>query len=231
MSWTQKDLAEARAALATLDRLLGKIPITPETAQPAPPAPAARVPGTLRAQDYIDAAQALSCDVATVMAVRDVESNGRGFGPDGRPVVLFEPHVFSRLTQHRYDDTHGGVSYRKWGEKPYPKTQAERWAQLEYAANLNSLAWQAASYGLFQIMGFNFAACGYDTVEEFVRAMRTGEREHLMAFVQFVKHNHLDGFLKDRRWAAFASGYNGPSYQKNAYDTKLAAAYAKHAGA
>jgi hypothetical protein len=200
--------------------------------QIAPPAPVARVPATLTAQDYADAATALSCDVATVKAVRDVESNGRGFGPDGRPIILFEPHVFSRLTQHRFDNTHGGVSYPKWGMKPYPKTQTERWAQLEYAMKLDAeAAYQSASWGLFQILGQNYAACGFVTVADFVHAMRKSEREHLLAFVKFVQANHLDGFLRDHRWAAFANGYNGASYQKNAYDVKLAAAYAKHSGA
>lgn len=199
--------------------------------QSAPSAPVATSPATLVAQDYEDAATALSCDVATVKAVRDVESNGRGFGADGRPVILFEPHVFSRLTQHRFDDTQGGVSYPRWGMKPYPKTQAERWAQLEYAMNLDlPAAYQSASWGLFQIMGFNYAACGFHDVGAFVQAMRTSERAHLMAFVRFVQNNHLDIFLRDHRWAAFAAGYNGPSYAKLSYDQKLAAAYARYGG-
>lgn len=204
------------------------------TAPSAPPAPPAAPPATLTAQDYADAATALGCDVATVKAVRDVESNGKGFGPDGRPIILFEPHIFSRLTDHRFDKTHGGVSYPRQGLKPYPRTQAERWAQLEYAAKLPGAAeaaYQSASYGLFQIMGFNHLACGFVTVSDFVAAMHRSEREHLMAFVAFVQTHHLDGFLRDRRWAAFANGYNGPAYQKFAYDTKLAAAYAKHLGA
>ncbi|NBT89135.1 MAG: DUF3380 domain-containing protein, partial [Flavobacteriaceae bacterium] len=32
--------------------------------------------------------------------------------------------------------------------------------------------------------------------------------------------------LKAKDWAGFAKGYNGPAYAKNAYDTKLAGAYA-----
>jgi len=30
-----------------------------------------------------------------------------------------------------------------------------------------------------------------------------------------------------RNWATFASGYNGPQYKKNDYDTRLEAAYSR----
>jgi hypothetical protein len=33
--------------------------------------------------------------------------------------------------------------------------------------------------------------------------------------------------MQELNWAAFAKGYNGPGYAKNAYDVKLAQAYAK----
>ncbi len=158
-------------------------------------------------------------------AVNSVESNGHGFAADGRVIILFEPHVFSRLTGHRYDATQGGVSYPVWGTKPYPKTQAARWDQLLYAANLDhDAAYQSASYGLFQIMGFNFAAAGFASVAAFVAAMAQGEREQLMAFVAFVTANHLAPALRAKNWAAFATGYNGPG-QVDAYSAKLATAY------
>lgn len=226
---TEAEIAEARQLVARLTVLLGKASTTP---QAVPPASSWVRPAALTPTNYAEAATRLACDVATIRAVTEVESNGSGFGVDGRPIILFEPHVFSRLTQHRFDDTHGGVSYVKWGARPYPKTQAERWGQLEYAAKLDAdAALQSASYGLFQIMGFNFAACHFADVKTFVAAMRVSEREHLMAFVAFVKTNNIDVALRERRWAEFAARYNGSGYKKNAYDTKLAAAYAKHLGA
>jgi len=80
-------------------------------------------------------------------------------------------------------------------------------------------------------LGCNFAAFGYTGVLGFFAKLHLSEREHLMAFVAFVKYNRLDSFLKNRNWVAFARGYNGPSYEKNGYHTKLADRYAKHAGA
>lgn len=184
-------------------------------------------PALLTARDMEDAAHALEVSVATVKAVRAVESGPLGgFAPDGRPNILFEPHIFSRLTQHRFDATHGGVSYRAWKTKPYPATQAARWGQLDYACDLDrDAALQSASYGLFQIMGFNFKVCGFPNVEAFVEAMRAGEREHLMAFVAFVKGNGLAPALAAGDFVKFAAGYNGPG-QAAAYGQRLAKAHA-----
>ncbi|MCR5874351.1 N-acetylmuramidase family protein [Phenylobacterium sp. J426] len=232
LTLTTEERDEARRLIARLGELLNKAEAAPAPIPAAPPAaPAANGPVIgLFAEDYAEAAARLRCDVAAIRAVDDVESNGRGFGPDGRPVILFEPHVFSRLTGHRFDSTHGGVSYPKWGQKPYKKTQAERWDQLLYAANLDrEAAYKSASYGRFQIMGFNHEACGFPTVDAFVAAMRRSEREHLLAFVQFVISNKLDDELREGRWEDFARRYNGPAYAANGYHTKLASAHARHA--
>jgi len=188
---------------------------------------AARKPALLTDRDLEDAAHALAVSVATVKAVRAVESGPLGgFADDGRPIILFEPHIFSRLTQHRFDATHGGVSYKAWKTKPYPATQAARWDQLDYACGLDrEAALQSASYGLFQIMGFNFKVCGFPDVGAFVEAMRVSEREHLMAFVAFVKGNGLAPALAAGDFVKFAAGYNGPG-QAAAYGARLAKAHA-----
>ncbi|MCC6559800.1 MAG: DUF3380 domain-containing protein, partial [Xanthomonadales bacterium] len=45
----------------------------------------------------------LEVSVPTLKAVAEVESAGSGFLSDGRPKILFEGHVFSRLTKRAYD--------------------------------------------------------------------------------------------------------------------------------
>jgi hypothetical protein len=57
--------------------------------------------------------------------------------------------------------------------------------------------------------------------------MSSGAAAHLVAFVSFILANRLDGALRARNWPSFARGYNGPAYAQNAYDKKMAAAYAR----
>jgi N-acetylmuramidase len=89
-------------------------------------------------------------------------------------------------------------------------------------------ALMSASFGRFQIMGFNHASCGYVEVEEFVAAMNSEGRQ-LAAFIEFIKARDLDDELQRRDWAGFARGYNGKAYAVNQYDLKLKRAYEKFA--
>jgi hypothetical protein len=88
----------------------------------------------------------------------------------------------------------------------------------------------SASWGMFQIMGFNFTNCAFKSVDEFVAAMKVDEGAQLDAFCQYLKTVGLDKELREHRWSEFARRYNGADYQVNKYDIKLAKAWARHAG-
>lgn len=182
----------------------------------------------LSRQDFIDDAAVIGCDVAAVMAVASVESNGSGFDPERFPRTLFEGHWFSKLTKGKYDATHPTISYPKWTKKHYGKTWREEKARLDLAVSLDrTAALQSASWGLFQIMGGNHVKCGFKTVQQFVTAMCKSEDAQLAAFTQFIVNSGLADELRDLRWADFARIYNGPMYAANNYDKKMAAAYEK----
>ncbi|MCC6562046.1 MAG: N-acetylmuramidase family protein, partial [Xanthomonadales bacterium] len=102
----------------------------------------------------------LDLSVPTLKAVAEVESAGSGFLSDGRPKILFEGHVFSRLTKRAHDAKHPTLSHKKWTRKHYLGGVAE-WTRLEAARALDfDTANQSASWGAFQIMGFNHRDCG-----------------------------------------------------------------------
>lgn len=171
-------------------------------------------------------ASLLNVTPAHIRTVKDVEASGAGFA-NGLPKILFEGHIFSKLTGHRYDASHPRISYPHWDRSKYPATQVDRYRQLLEAVGLDpDAAFSAASYGCFQIMGENYRACGYNSAFEFVLAQCQSEGDQLLAFVNFLKTNHLDAALRNNDWARFAEGYNGSGYRANAYDTKLANAFA-----
>lgn len=181
----------------------------------------------LDAKDVQDAADALGVNAAKIWTVWDVEAAASPF-INGRPTILFEPHIFSRLTAHKYDASNPKISSRSWNRKLYPGSQDGRWDQVKAATALDADAGiAAASYGGFQILGANFKVCGYDSPFEFVYSQSRSEREQLLAFVSFVQGNGLVNALRKGDWAAFAKGYNGSGYRENKYDEKLAKAYAK----
>lgn len=181
----------------------------------------------LQPADVAKAAAMLRATTAHVRTVVAVEAAGAGFQA-GLPKILFEGHIFSRLTRRRFDRTHRHISYPNWDKSKYPGSQDGRYAQLLDAVALDpDAAFASASYGAFQILGQNYKVCGYRSEFEFVLSQCQNEGNQLMAFVNFVKGNRLDDELRSGRWAAFARGYNGSAYKANQYDLKLAAAFAR----
>ncbi len=184
----------------------------------------------LAAGDISQAAAAIAVTPAHVRAVLDVESNGRGLHPTTkRPIILYEPHKFHAFTGGRHA-AQVDLSYPAWGTRPYPDTQAERYDQLMRACRMD---WQAAlratSWGLFQILGDNFAAAGAASVWDFVRG-QLSEATQLRGFVALLQDWRLDKALREGRWADFARAYNGKSYARHGYDQKLKAAFRRHGG-
>lgn len=177
------------------------------------------------------AAERLRVPVSYILAVTLIESRGDGMAKvrgTNRPKILFEAHLFRKFTGARYDATHAHLS------SPYPQSrqyyssdQTKEHGRFSEAFELNGeAAMKSASWGAFQIMGFNYALCGFDTVGAFVDAMRTGHAAHLGAFCSYLEKAGLVGFLRVADWAKFARGYNGPDYMSNRYDEKMRAAAA-----
>lgn len=161
-----------------------------------------------------------------VHAILDVESAGSGFDAKGRVKMLFEPHVFWRLLgpgPARDKAAAAGLAYARWKPGAYPRDSFPR---LIAAMKIDAeLALQSASWGLGQIMGFNFKAAGYPSASAMVTAFADDEDQHLEAMIRFIKTNGLDDELRRHDWAGFARGYNGAGFAKNGYDKKLKAAF------
>jgi len=178
----------------------------------------------LSADGLAAASERLAIGTAEIWTVLTVETKGCGFMADRRPPILFERHIFSRLTGWRFDGT--DVSDPQAGG--YGATGAHQYDRLAAAIALDrSAAMESASWGMPQILGQNYAAAGFDGVESMVAAMCDSEDNQLAAFVAFLRANRLDLHLQSHDWGRLARGYNGPGYAVNRYDTKLAAAYQK----
>src|SRR5437762_3267032 len=127
-------------------------------------------------------AEALHVRNPEIWAVLAVETSSCGYLPDRRPQILFERHIFHRLTNGKYDDgdtsdpTPGG-----YGARGAPQYDRLNRAILKDRA----AAVQSASWGLGQIMGMNFEKAGFQDVEDMVAAMSDSEDRQLMAMANF----------------------------------------------
>lgn len=184
-------------------------------------------------QAILNAAKIIGCLPAAILAVDEVESGGSGFLRDGKLKILFEPHIFWKQLKKKGIDPAPlakkwpGLLNPIWDKKLY-KIGGTSWQKMAIAKTINEhAALNSASYGRYQIMGFNAEAAGYADVKTMVELYESGEAEQLQSFCHYIKNVQLDDELRALAWASFARGYNGASYWKNQYDTKLKTAFLK----
>lgn len=178
----------------------------------------------LSAQDYRNAGARHRIEPAALHAFADVESASAGFGSDGRAVILYEPHLFSRETGGAWDGySPGGVicSYPKWvppSKKPpgcdfhpYQLDQSGRWGLLAFAAELDfEAALKSCSWGAFQVLGKWHAVLGYPTAWHFVVAMHEGEHAQLDAALGYLAANDVLDAMRKGDWRKVIKAWNGP---------------------
>ena len=198
----------------------------------------------LRNNDLIAAAERLGVPLASIYAINEVESKGKGFLDNGKPVILFERHIMYRqLAKVRNEGDDPAELKRHAGQLAAvnpalvnPKSGGYSGGTAEHQrlamARLidDNAALESASWGAFQIMGFHWQRLGYTSVQDFVAAMSAGESQQFDAFTRLIETDPvLHKALKARKWTEFAKLYNGPDYQRNLYDVKLQRAYERHA--
>jgi hypothetical protein len=174
-------------------------------------------------EDIDRIASRLKCSILQLRAVAQVESGGSAFDKLGRPKILFERHLFHRLTDGAYStcafsNAQGGG----YGE--------DSWEKLTAAACKDAkAAFSAASWGKFQVLGLHWLALQYPSPIEMAYSTVTGEAAHYEMLARYVEHNGLAPALRQlstdpETCRDFAAGYNGPGYRNFDYHTKLARA-------
>ncbi len=167
----------------------------------------------------------LGCSTRQIRAVAKVESGGGGFDNSGRPKILFERHYFHRLTQG------------KWSVAPFSNRigggySEGSWDKLTAAACKDAdAAFSSISVGKFQVMGAHWSVLKYPSPIEMAYSTVTGEAAHYDMLARYIEAFGLKSKLSDISTnpddcRAFARSYNGSSYERFDYHTKIARAMA-----
>ena len=197
-------------------------------------------------ESYAHAAWMIDCEPAAIQAVAEVEAGTQGafltLAETGEeiPTILFEPHIFGRLTEHKYDGrtVMKGLEGPQWvisRKKWEPGTYGTQFAQHTKLAAASALdrpsALMSASWGLFQILGVNYRRAGFASIQDLVNAAYRDVDAHLRMFVRFIMGDPiLTEALQRKAWTMFAKRYNGSGYAANRYDEKMRDAYLRIVG-
>lgn len=181
---------------------------------------------SLSEEDFEIVASELGVETAVIKAVVRIEAGSemRGFWAPGVPVVSYSKRLFNKY--------HKKVKGRKEKDATVPtglKGYALRkWTSLVNARKINAEAADLGSYwGMFQIGGYNYKLCGCSSVQEMVERVSDSEFSQLEMFAVFIRNAGMLEALQNKDWKKFARKYNGPSYAKRGYHTRMAKEYAK----
>ncbi len=194
------------------------------------------IPDRLTDEDFREVAEELGVEVAAIKAVVEIEAGAKheGFWANGKPIINFDLSMFrkfaarNKINLSRYQRSHA-VVFAKPNRARYGSYQAAQQARLDAARTIDDkTAIEGTFWGMFQLGGFNWKVCGTSSPDEFVRLMSRSERDQLELFAEFIRETGMLPLLKAKNWSAFARRFNGPSYARRGYHTRLARAYAKY---
>lgn len=167
-----------------------------------------------------------------IQAVAKVESGQYGgWFASGLPVILYERHLFWRLTSaaNRVKSWFANSAAGDYTMDANSNGINDSWEKLSYAACKDPLAaFQAVSIGEFQVLGRWYKQCGYDHPIEMLWAARNDEYAHYKMLRDYILNvgNLKAAFLKissnPEHCRDFAKGYNGSAYAKYDYHNKIA---------
>ena len=182
---------------------------------------------TLTEEDFTIIARELGVEVAAIKAVVRIEAGEKlqGFWAPGVPVANYEQSLYNKYS--------GKTKGRKIKDAKVPSGLSgyalKEWTSLTNARKNNADAADMGTYwGMFQIGGFNYKLCGCGSVEEMVEKICDSEFSQLKMFAVFIRNSGMLESLQKKDWVAFARKYNGPSYAKRGYHTRMAKAYAAY---
>ncbi|MFT4244083.1 MAG: N-acetylmuramidase domain-containing protein [Candidatus Woesearchaeota archaeon] len=166
-------------------------------------------------------------ELAKLQAFVEIESKGNPFLGNDHPTVRFECHI--------YNDPNRGEDFPLQSSPRVPCTIDEEsgfstithetnYQAFKSAYNDNSQrAIYSSSFGVGQVMGFNYKRAGYSSIDEFYEAM-SSEAEQVRAMLNFIL---TDSTLlrelqsSNTNWETVAYRYNGVNYMKNNYHNQL----------
>lgn len=189
----------------------------------------------IRERDVEARAKVARLPVDIIKGFKEVEAKSSGFLNNGKCIILFERHKFYQYLAKKKGAGFADEVARSNPSICHPSRGGylgyeKEWPRIERAASIDrESALMSASFGLFQIMGFNYAMCGYRDVESFYQAMCESESLQLDAVLSFINsYRQLKTAVRNRDIAKIAYFYNGPANATNNYVAKLTNAIKKY---
>lgn len=189
-------------------------------------------------KQVVNVAKRNGVDPSGLLAVVEVESDGKSMEADGRtPRLLFERHVFYRELKKRAPSKLQraidlGFAIPSWSRSTQYKDQGTSQKRLDLIARVRQVdeecANRSCSWGVGQTMGFLAEELKFPNANAMLKFMVDGGiPAQVECMLREIKNKNLIPKINSHDWAGFARVYNGPGYAANQYDTRMASAERK----
>lgn len=155
-------------------------------------------------------------DYRILYAILMTESDGFGFDNHGKIKTRFEPHIYSGFSR---------VCLNQITKHPSLPGLDPKWIKQHNDSELLSMS---TSFGIAQIMGWQYKLLGFTSVDCMVANYIESEENQIKSFLVFCLKYREGRFLKalkELNYRQIASMYNGAGFEKNRYDQKLIARF------
>lgn len=176
-------------------------------------------------EDNIDTlCQQFNIPLETALAVISVETNDDDGYENGNLIIRFEAHKFIKycIDSNRAEaKNHFRYNLSKpWREQQvlynntdtfenYHGNQSTEYRAFEFAKDIDEYAaYMSISMGLAQIMGFNYAACGFLDVIHMYDVFKKSTSNQIEGMFEFFNAD-MRNDLRDGHYMSFAAKYNG----------------------
>jgi N-acetylmuramidase len=164
-----------------------------------------------------EASKEIGIHPAFGLAIIDKESAGVSLykinGEDMPAIRIEGHHFYKNLSGKQRDEAVAqGLADKRVGGIKNPKTMAGRYTMLKRMVEINAAAaYKSVSYGLGQIMGFNYSAAGFESAYALFQASRTfnGQVDAMFNFIKNTPNIYKAAVATN--FKAFAKAYNGPA--------------------
>lgn len=168
-------------------------------------------------------------DFLLLLSILKIESNSAAFRPDGELTMRFELHIFKQF--YAIDDNRKAEFVKNFiirgnnhyvyinGQEIEYHSQGKELEALNIAKSLDeSAALQSTSFGIPQIMGFNYRIGGFVNVLQLVDYLKADELNHYKIFIAYLEQRGIIQYIKSYDYNKIAELYNGkgniPVYSK-----------------
>jgi hypothetical protein len=184
----------------------------------------------IRLNDIDEFAKSIGIEPNILKAITLTESKGAGFFNNGTCKILFERHVFYNQVLKKFDkrvannwmNKFPNLCHPVWSQSSYLGGVRE-WDRLSAATDLDpESALLSTSWGMFQVMGFNYGLCGYENVGDFVADLSSTEKYQIAAITMFIRNvRPLYRACIEKNFNEISKNFNGASYASHGYHIKL----------